>query len=51
MNYIVCLNEEEIRMEDKGLSWEWAEILRGLDNLQEVEQWLRLKHPSRNSLA
>jgi hypothetical protein len=24
-------------LEDKGLSWEWAEILRGLENLQEVE--------------
>jgi hypothetical protein len=27
----------EQRLEDKGQSWEWAEILRGLDNLQEVE--------------
>jgi transposase len=27
----------EQRMEDKGQTWEWAEILRGLDNLQEVE--------------
>ena len=36
-------------MEDKGLSWEWAEILRGLDNLQEVEAELqghRLRPPS-----
>ena len=27
----------ERRLEEKGESWEWAEILRGLDNLQEVE--------------
>jgi Transposase DDE domain len=27
----------EQRLEAKGQSWEWAEILRGLDNLQEVE--------------
>ena len=27
----------EQRLEQKGASWEWAEILRGLDNLQEVE--------------
>jgi hypothetical protein len=27
----------ERRLEDKGLGWEWAEILRGLENLQEVE--------------
>jgi len=27
----------ERRLEDKGETWEWAEILRGLDNLQEVE--------------
>jgi hypothetical protein len=27
----------EQRLEEKGESWEWAEILRGLDNLQEVE--------------
>ena len=34
---LVLKRELEIRMEDKGLSWQWAEILRGLDNLQEVE--------------
>ena len=34
---LVLKRELEIRMEEKGLSWEWAEILRGLDNLQEVE--------------
>jgi transposase len=27
----------EQRLAEKGESWEWAEILRGLDNLQEVE--------------
>jgi hypothetical protein len=27
----------EQRLEEKDESWEWAEILRGLDNLQEVE--------------
>jgi len=27
----------EQRLEENGESWEWAEILRGLDNLQEVE--------------
>jgi hypothetical protein len=27
----------EQRLEEKGESWEWAEILRGLDNLQEVQ--------------
>ena len=27
----------EQRLQEKGESWEWAEILRGLDNLQEVE--------------
>jgi hypothetical protein len=27
----------EQRLEEKGESWEWAEIVRGLDNLQEVE--------------
>lgn len=27
----------EQRLEEKGEPWEWAEILRGLDNLQEVE--------------
>jgi len=27
----------EQRLEEQGESWEWAEILRGLDNLQEVE--------------
>ena len=27
----------EERLREKGVRWEWAEILRGLDNLQEVE--------------
>ena len=26
----------EQRLEEKGETWEWAEILRGLDKLQEV---------------
>jgi transposase len=29
---------------EKGQSWEWAEILRGLDNLQEVEAVFQGKH-------
>ena len=27
----------EQRLQEKGQSWEWGEILRGLDNLQEVD--------------
>ena len=27
----------EQRLEEKGERWEWAEIVRGLDNLHEVE--------------
>jgi transposase len=34
----------EQRLEEKGESWEWAEILRGLDNLQEVEARFQGKH-------
>lgn len=29
--------ELEKRLKDRGEEWEWAEVLRGLDNLQEVE--------------
>jgi hypothetical protein len=29
--------ELEKRLADRGEEWEWAEVLRGLDNLQEVE--------------
>ena len=29
--------ELEKRMEEKKLDWEWADVIRGLDNLQEVE--------------
>jgi hypothetical protein len=29
--------ELEKRMEEKKLEWEWADVIRGLDNLQEVE--------------
>ena len=34
----------EQRLKEKGESWEWAEILRGLDNLQEVEALFQGKH-------
>src|SRR5512136_2385523 len=33
----------EQRLEEKGESWEWAEIIRGLDNLQEVEALFQAK--------
>ena len=34
---LLLRRELERRLEEKGETWEWAEILRGLDNLQEVE--------------
>jgi transposase len=34
---LVLKRELEIRMEQKGLAAEWAEVIRGLDNLQQVE--------------
>lgn len=34
---LVLKAELEKRLGERGESWEWAEILRGLDNLQEVE--------------
>src|SRR5271157_5853800 len=34
---LLLRRELERRLEQKGESWEWAEIVRGLDNLQEVE--------------
>ena len=34
---LVLKRELEIRMEQKGLEAEWAEVIRGLDNLQQVE--------------
>lgn len=34
---LVMMRELEERMASKGLSWEWAEVIRGLDRLQEVE--------------
>ena len=38
----LCLKRElEIRLQDKGLKAEWKEILRGLDNLHEVEAKLQ----------
>jgi hypothetical protein len=33
--------ELERRLQERGQSWEWAEILRGLDNLQEVAATFR----------
>ncbi len=33
----------EQRLQQKGESWEWTEILRGLDNLQEVEALFQAK--------
>ena len=38
----LCLKRElEIRLQEKGLKAEWKEILRGLDNLHEVEAKLQ----------
>ena len=34
---LVLKRELEIRMEQKGLAAEWAEVIRGLDNLQQAE--------------
>ena len=34
----------EQRLEQKGESWEWAEVVRGLDNLQEVEARFQGRH-------
>jgi transposase len=36
--------ELEKRLEDRGEEWEWAEVLRGLDHLQEVETVFRSHH-------
>lgn len=36
--------ELEKRLEERGETWEWAEVLRGLDNLQEVEAAFRGRH-------
>ena len=38
---LVLKRELEIRMEQKGLAAEWAEVIRGLDNLQQVELFLQ----------
>ena len=38
---LVLKRELEIRMEQKGLAAEWAEVVRGLDNLQHVELFLQ----------
>lgn len=38
----LCLKRElELRLEAKGLAAEWADIIRGLDNLQQVELLLQ----------
>jgi transposase len=38
----LCLKRElELRLEQKGLEAEWAEMIRGLDNLQQVELHLQ----------
>ena len=34
---LVLKHELESRMRQKALDWQWAEVIRGLDNLQEVE--------------
>ena len=34
----------EQRLAEKNQTWEWAEILRGLDNLQEAEAVFQGKH-------
>jgi hypothetical protein len=34
----------EQRLEAKGQTWEWAEVVRGLDNLHEVEAVFQGKH-------
>jgi hypothetical protein len=36
--------ELEKRLKARGEEWEWAEVLRGLDNLQEVEATFRGRH-------
>jgi hypothetical protein len=34
---LLLKQELESRMKRAGLQWEWAEVIRGLNNLQEVE--------------
>ena len=41
---LLLRRELEQRLEQKAESWEWAEVLRGLDNLQEVEARFQGKH-------
>ena len=41
---LVMKRELEERMSRKGLEWEWAEVIRGLDELQEVEVELHGEH-------
>lgn len=40
---VLLRRELERRLEERGHTWEWAEILRGLDNLHEVEATFRGK--------
>jgi hypothetical protein len=40
---LVLKRELEMRMEEKRLDWEWADVIRGLDNLQQVEVRLQGK--------
>ena len=40
---VSSLDTLEIRLEEKGVPAEWKEILRGLDNLQQVEVRLQGK--------
>lgn len=41
---LLLKRELEQRLEKKDETWEWAEIVRGLDNLQEVEAVFQGKH-------
>jgi hypothetical protein len=38
---LLLKTELEKRLEERGQTWEWAEVLRGLDNLQEIEAVFR----------
>jgi hypothetical protein len=38
---LVLKGELESRLRQSGLAWEWAEVIRGLDNLQQVEATLQ----------
>ena len=38
---VMLRRELELRLESKGKDWEWAEVIRGLENLHEVEAIFR----------